>query len=502
MDASASVQALAVALLSYALYHLVHTFHWHPLAPFPGPRLAALTRFYRAYFDISWKHSFAHHLIELHNKYGDVVRIGPNELHFRTPAAYLEIFSPANRWDKEARLYHSFGEDRSSFGYLTYAEAKERKDILSRRFSRKAVQEAQGVVQGIVIELCRTLADNAAAPVDLYYAFRCMSVDVITYLCFAKSVDAVHAPNYESPLLVAMDASMTVFPVFKHFHFIKEMIMNCPPRLSKMLSPATAGLVDLQTLLKAQIASLTSDPSQLEKLPHSTTIYHELLRPEAYRTNTQPCPGSLYEEAQALMFGGADTTGMTLMHGCFYILQETSKDIYGKLKAELRNAWPDLDAAAPKWEDLERLPYLTGVVKESLRMAPGVASPLPRVVPSSGAVVGGVRVPGGTIVAHSSHFIHMDPAIFEAPHAFRPERWIGENAKALDRYLLAFSRGPRSCLGLQLAWAELYLTYAHIFRKFDVEIDESSPKELKWKDTFLASYLGPHLKAWMRPVTR
>jgi hypothetical protein len=42
------------------------------------------------------------------------------------------------------------GEDRSSFGYLTYREAKERKDILSRRFSKKAVVEGERVVEGIV----------------------------------------------------------------------------------------------------------------------------------------------------------------------------------------------------------------------------------------------------------------------------------------------------------------------------------------------------------------
>ncbi|KAL4734950.1 cytochrome P450 [Aspergillus similis] len=500
MDTYTSLLALAGALIIYSLYYVCYTFYWHPLARFPGPPLAALTRFYRAYIDISWKHSFVHHLGELHEKYGDIIRIGPNELHFRSPAAYLEIFSPANRWDKEERLYHSFGEDRSSFGYLRYAEAKERKDILSRRFSRKAVQEAQKIVEGIVLDLCKTLGQNNEAPVDLFYAFRCMSVDVITYLCFANSVNAVHAPNYESPLLLAMDASMTVFPAFKHFNFYKEMIMNCPPKLSKILSPATAGLVDLQTLLKAQIEDLTSDPSQLEKLPHKTTIYHELLRPEAYRTNTQPSKGSLYEESQALMFGGADTTGMTLMHGCFYILQEKSRGVYERLKTELVEAWPSLDGAAPTWEELEKLPYLTAVIKESLRMSPGVASPLPRVVPKSGAVITKTHIPGGTIVSQSSHFVHTNPDIFEDPHSFIPERWLGEKGKSLDKWLLAFSRGPRSCLGQQLAWAELYLTYGHVFRKFDLQIDPSSPNELKWKDTFLANYLGPHLKAKLTPV--
>ncbi|KAL3472255.1 cytochrome P450 [Aspergillus californicus] len=499
MDHYAVIVGAVLALLTYLVYRVVDTFYWHPLSRFPGPRLAALSRLYRAYIDCSPSKSFVHTLGQLHEQYGDIIRIGPNELHFHSPSAYLEIYNPGNRWDKEESLYRSFGEDRSSFGYLTYREAKERKDVLSRRFSKKAVQDAQTIVEKIVVDLCKTFEDNASSPIDLFYAFRCMSVDVITYLCFANSVDAVHAPNYEAPIILAMDASMSVFVRFKHASFYKNMIMNCPPKLSKIISPATAGLVDLQLLLKRQIEEITTDPGKLQNLPHQTTIYHELLRPEAYKTGTAPCSGSLYEESQALLFGGADTTGMTMMHGCFYIL--SSEDVYGRLKDELLSSWPALDCPLPGWEELEKLPYLTAVIKESLRMSPGVASPLPRVVPDSGAVLEKTPIPGGTIVAHSSHFVHRNPDIFQNPDEFNPDRWLGENGRTLDKWLLSFSRGPRSCLGQHLAWSELYLCFGHVFRKFDIQIDPSSPKELEWRDCFLPEYVGPHLRAKMTPVS-
>jgi hypothetical protein len=58
----------------------------------------------------------------------------------------LKIYNALNKWDKEKSLYHSFGEDRSSFGFLTYNEAKERKDVLSRLFSKKAIADVQGLV--------------------------------------------------------------------------------------------------------------------------------------------------------------------------------------------------------------------------------------------------------------------------------------------------------------------------------------------------------------------
>ncbi|KAL1989053.1 hypothetical protein VTN96DRAFT_5816 [Rasamsonia emersonii] len=487
---------LAVAgFAAWILYRMLQNCVWHPLARFPGPRIAAISPLYRAYIDCVAQSSFVHTLEKLHAKYGDIVRVGPNELHFANPSAYLEIFNSNNRWDKEESVYHSFGEDRSSFGFLTYKEAKERKDVLTKMFSKKAIADVQGLIVEKVVDLCKSFERRGNEPVDLFYAFRCMSMDVITYLCFGNSVNAINAPNHEAPIILAMEASLPVFVCFKHSSLYKGMIMNCPPRISKIVSPATAGLVDLQQLLKKQISELTSNPENLKKLPHSTTIYHELLRPEAYRSGTAPSSESLYEEAQALLFGGADTTGTTLMHGTFYIL--SLPEIYRKLKEELLRAWPDLEKQ-PGLSELEKMPYLTAVIKESLRVSPGVASPLPRVVPAPGATISQTFIPGGTVVQMSSHFVHRNPAIFENPDAFNPERWLDAKGKDLDKWLVAFSRGPRSCLGVNLAWAELYICFAHVFRKFDIELDPSSPEKLVWRDCFLPEYRGPHLKARLR----
>lgn len=52
-------------------------------------------------------------------------------------------------------LYHSMGEDRSSFGFLHYDEAKARKEVLNKRFSPKAIEEAYGLVlDKVCVALC------------------------------------------------------------------------------------------------------------------------------------------------------------------------------------------------------------------------------------------------------------------------------------------------------------------------------------------------------------
>lgn len=90
----------------------------------------------------------------------------------------------------------------------------------------------------------------------------------------------------------------------------------------------------------------------------------------------------------------------------------------------------------------------------------------------------------GTPVSMTALTVQMNPKIFPDPKKFEPERWL-ENPR-LDKYLLAFSKGSRICLGyvflitsdcfryllmasrFHLAYSELYLFLAAIFRKYDL----------------------------------
>lgn len=144
------VTIAVVSAVSYGAYTAFANLYLHPLAKFPGPRLAAATSLWRAYVEVIQTKSFCHVLEELHKIYGDVLRIGPDELHFSEPQAYLDIYNNQNKWDKDHKLYHAFNEDRSSFGFITYKEAKERKDVLNKFFSQKAVLQAQDLIIGKV----------------------------------------------------------------------------------------------------------------------------------------------------------------------------------------------------------------------------------------------------------------------------------------------------------------------------------------------------------------
>lgn len=95
----ASLVALT-AWLAYAVVLAVERLCLSPIAGVPGPRLAALTQWYEFYYDIVLGGQFTFKIMELHRRYGDVVRIGPCEVHVADFAFHAHLYStrPRDKW--------------------------------------------------------------------------------------------------------------------------------------------------------------------------------------------------------------------------------------------------------------------------------------------------------------------------------------------------------------------------------------------------------------------
>lgn len=141
-----------------------------------------------------------------------------------------------------------------------------------------------------------------------------------------------------------------------------------------------------------------------------------------------------------------------------------------KLKEALAIALPD-ENESPNMNRVGQLPYLTAVLYETLRLHPPAAVPLTRVAPNEAISyptppqTPKYIIPPGTPITMPFHMTMCDPKIFPSPESWIPERWI-ENPR-LDRYIITFGRGTRMCLGFELAWQELYIVAAGVFRKYD-----------------------------------
>ncbi len=156
----------------------------------------------------------------------------------------------------------------------------------------------------------------------------------------------------------------------------------------------------------------------------------------------------LTDEAYTILSAAADSSANVMTRTTYFLL--CSPSIRSTLVSELTAAFPDPNQRLD-FLKLEKLPYLTAVIKEGLRLSFHPPGRLPRVIETDGGLeLSGYRVPKGTIVGMSSWMMHRDPNIWPEPEKFLPERWLDPvDGKNLDKYLVNFSKGSRQCIGMQ-----------------------------------------------------
>ncbi|KAF8271918.1 putative P450 monooxygenase [Lactarius quietus] len=476
---------------------IIQRLHPSP-AHFPGPRLAAASKFWLAYQEFVRGVSLSDIRDELHANYGDIVRLQPNLLHFANPHAYNEIYNVKNKWDKDTAVYRAFNFHESSACFIKYRDSKNRRDVLSPMFSRSSVLK----MQDLILERVKILSDALAAqyaagkPSNVYLGFRCFATDVVMHFCYDKSLEATRAPDFEAEIVLALDNMLPVLSLCKYSSVFVFLVHHFPAWLAKNVgSSVLAAAFRLRELLAAQIDAILRDPSELTHATHPT-IYHALLSPEANKGRPLPSRQSLLDEAGILLGAGADSAGVALTTTAYHVLH--NQEVLQRLRTELRAAWPALENV-PRYEILEKLPYLTAVIKEGLRMFPSAIAH-PRVVPPEGAVISGSFIPGGTVVGQSFVFVHRSPIMYKCPEEFLPERWLGPEANACEAALSVFSKGPRSCFGVNLVYLEMYTELAHLFRGFELQLDESRPASLKIKEHFVPVFIGEPLQVYCKPA--
>ncbi|KAL1680778.1 cytochrome P450 [Schizophyllum commune] len=422
--------------------------------------------------------------------------MGPNSLHFSNPDVYSKVYTRGTSFVKDHALYRGFSQPMSSFGSVDPAFAKARRDVISPLFSRRAILKLEPFIREKVDKFTGKLLEFKATskPVDVFRAIRSMTFDIIYSYCFGECHDALDAPNFSHPMIIDAELSSSYNLIFKAVPGLLPL-QAFVVKLLKPFGRAVPGRAQMRNKLLAQIDRLLRDPSALEDAPHET-VYHYLLRPHPEKGFPEiPPRSSLLDEAMNLQLAGSHTTANASIVGCYHILNNAK--VHSRLVAELQEAIPDPQAIS--FEVVEKLPYLvsptsavktsflrcslpqTAVIKESLRLSHGVVSPMLR-----------------TSVAIGNSFVHLNPDIFPDPYTFNPDRWLGEESSALENYLVPFSRGQRNCLGMNLAWCELYLIFSSMYRRVDLELCNSSPEDIVFRAHFIPVFPPRPVRAFVK----
>jgi cytochrome P450 len=175
------------------------------------------------------------------------------------------------------------------------------------------------------------------------------------------------------------------------------------------------------------------------------------------------------------VFAGSDTTAIALRAIIYFLCRHPVCML--RLVAEIDHADSQGNLSHPiSYKEANTLlPYLTAVVKESIRLHPSVGLLLERHVPAEGLSIPGYHIPAGTIVGINPWVTNRDATAFAPdPEAFNPDRWLSapeDQRRQMDNiFELNFGAGSRKCIGRNISWIEMMKVIPELLRQFRVEL--------------------------------
>jgi cytochrome P450 len=464
VGAAGLLLAAAVILLSgYTICVWIYNLYFHPLASFPGPRLNAMSPLPGIYSLLRGRLPLDNKL--LHDKYGAVVRVSPNELAFNSAQAWEEIYGHRQgRPNMHKDPIHVGSVDPlPGASTLTMADdenhARQRR-ALAHSFSTKALLEQEEIIQGYVSSLIKNLgrmADNSES-FNLVNWLNFTTFDIIGDLAFGEpfgclELGAFHswvALIYETVKVGALEQATRRFAPAGSW--LQSQLLNMIPHHVRQRRRNHLAFSRDKVLRRLQN----------EQTEHKDFIYYILKQREKHdlKENEIILNGALF------IVAGSETTA-NLLSGLIARLL-WNKDKYDKLCTEIREAFTSESQIT--YDSTSQLKYLNACLEEGLRIHPPVPTGLLRTVPKGGDMIDGHRVPEGTSVAVSSWAAAHNPANFKDCDSFIPERFI-DPAYSTDikKGYQPFSLGPRGCIGKNLSYMEMRLILTRLLWNFDIE---------------------------------
>jgi len=173
----------------------------------------------------------------------------------------------------------------------------------------------------------------------------------------------------------------------------------------------------------------------------------------------------LRDELITLLFAGHETTASALSWAMYWIA--ALPEVRSKLLAEIEGLPPNPDPMA-----IARLPYLSAVCQETLRLYPIAMSAFPRVVKQPIEIAGYALEPG-TLVMPSIYLAHHRPAVYPDPKQFRPERFLERQFSPYE--YLPFGGGDRRCIGSAFALFEMKLVLFDLWSNLEMAVVNAQP---------------------------
>jgi len=191
--------ALFLIWIAYLVAIAIHRLYFSPIAKFPGPKLAALTKWYEFYYDVVLQGQFTFRIQTMHKKYGPIVRITPFELHIEDSDYWDELYSRGTRYDRYEWMSGRFGANTMTFTTAKSDLHAVRRAPLNPMFSKRSIAKFEPVIQEKVGHMCKCISNfkEPGEALVLSNAFNAYAGDVITEYCFGFCYKHLESPGFK-----------------------------------------------------------------------------------------------------------------------------------------------------------------------------------------------------------------------------------------------------------------------------------------------------------------
>jgi cytochrome P450 len=420
---------------------------------------------------------------------GPIIRIGANEIHINDPDFFTSFYS-LPKLEKDD-LFYSFGNgSHSMFETISVEMHRYRRRGLYPFFAKEAIERTANPIisrktQTLLARVKR--CKDTGEVLNLHDAYRALAADVIMEVTLPaegkllESDDLGHqhhviGANYMRYQILSQYPG-SAFGLYKYF-------LSAIRNMRRLEKPVNEVVKVECTKFESQTPIPERHPNALDALFKSDI-------------QTQTAYDRSVEEVRSLLFQGTEPVARALEYATYSVL--ASPTILKHLQDELSSV--KTASGAVSFADLESLPYLTAVIQESLRLSSPISGRLPRIAFRDSTQYGSYHIPKETVISMTPALLHRNAKVFPEPDLFNPDRWLNLKSKPdaekkpLTQYLFAFGRGSRGCLGVFLAYQELYIILGNLFREVKrLQLYESEKAEVETDQDLFIGFTDPQRK--------
>ncbi|KAF7522202.1 hypothetical protein G7054_g12221 [Neopestalotiopsis clavispora] len=378
-----SITAAVLAVLAlYTLQYIakcIYNVTLHPLRKYPGPLLWRASAIPKNWCWITG--NIGHAGVALHEKYGAVVRIAPNELSYIEPQAWRDIFGRSSGRREMIKDPSFFGQPVDGAYNLVTAPTNDHsrmRKLFSPAFSNTALVAQEPLLAQYAARMATKMgaAQRRDGNVDVVDFFNFATFDIMAELAFGESLGMLEKTDYVPWVRIIFDGLKYV--VFR-------AVLLEIPLLGPLLNWATASTLRAKAEEHAMFARNLVDKrlDDTNRPSGKPDLWSFVLKHSDDGKGLTK--NEMYNNASTFMVAGTETTATTLS-GVVYYLGRHPK-IYKKLVAEIRSTFKTSSEIA--LGPLSEMVYLNAVLKEGLRLYVPGGGGMTRIVPPEGAEICG-----------------------------------------------------------------------------------------------------------------